>query len=91
MFDGDIFLLDRHNNPGFSGGPVVFVQSDGGPFRVAAVVSGYQAVPQPVHVGHQETAFTYDYNTGIIVTHAIDAALKLIEQNPIGLPVAGAA
>jgi len=91
LFDGAVFLLDGHNNPGFSGGPVVFVQSAGDPFRVAAVVSGYQAVAQPVYAGHEETALTYDYNTGIIVTHAINGALELIERNPIGFEIGGTA
>ncbi len=91
LFDGTVFLLDGHNNPGFSGGPVVFIESPGDAYRVAAVVSGYQAVPEPVYAGRDATALTYHYNTGIIVTHAIDGALKLIEQNPIGFQIGGTA
>jgi hypothetical protein len=38
-------LLDGHNNPGFSGGPVVFAPNgQGAPTNVAAVVSGYKYV-----------------------------------------------
>ena len=38
-----VFFLDGHNNPGFSGGPVVYrdLNQSGAPvFYVAAVVSG---------------------------------------------------
>jgi S1-C subfamily serine protease len=37
----ETFLLDGHNNPGFSGGPVVFRNSNG-EFNVMAIVSGYR-------------------------------------------------
>ena len=46
-----VFFLDGHNNPGFSGGPIVYRDlNQGGPpvFYVAAVVSGYRPEYEPV-------------------------------------------
>jgi len=83
-FGGDVYLLDGHNNPGFSGGPVVFSTRSGPPDRVGAVISGYKFVPEPVFSGNDETELTYKYNTGIIVSYKIEHALGLIRAKPIG-------
>jgi len=91
LFDGAMFLLDGNNNPGFSGGPVVFTEPQSNRYKVAAVISGFQSVPEPVYKGSDQTALTYKYNTGIIVTYTIDGALKLIEENPIGFKLGGVA
>jgi len=89
--DQGAFLLDGHNNPGFSGGPVVFAPPNSSDFRVAAVVSGFQAVKQPIFQGTEETAFTYLYNTGIIVAHDIKEATTIIQGNPSGLQLSTSA
>lgn len=48
--DGTMFLLDGHNNKGFSGGPVVFKSTldSGSTFRVAGVVAAYKPEPERV-------------------------------------------
>ena len=46
--DSVIFYIDGDNNPGFSGGPIVFRYSKSGAYRVAAVVRGYQNEAFPV-------------------------------------------
>ena len=82
--DGPI-LLDGHNNPGFSGGPVAR-RGTKVEQTVIGVVSGYQYVRQNVLDEHgNETPLTYDTNTGIIVAHDIRHALAIIETNPIGI------
>ena len=83
-FAGDLYLLDGHNNPGFSGSPVVFGRSGAPPNCVAAVVSGYHGLPEPVFLERRKTALTYLHNTGIIITYKIETALALIRGNPIG-------
>jgi S1-C subfamily serine protease len=80
----DVFLLDGHNNPGFSGGPVVFGVLGQSDLKVAGIVSGYQAVDEPIFAGDQKTPLSYRYNTGIIVASFIHQATALIRQNPIG-------
>ena len=80
--DRGLVLLDGHNNPGFSGGPVV--GSDGE--RVIGVISGYRHQRQAVLDSNEnEGPYTYDMNTGII--HVWDARQvnQLILDNPIGL------
>jgi hypothetical protein len=91
LFDGARYLLDGHNNPGFSGGPLVFHQPPNMEFRIAAVISGFQATAEPVFAGDQKTPLSYHYNTGIIVAYQIEAALRLISEKPIGFPTVGAA
>lgn len=87
-FQKAVYLLDGHNNPGFSGGPVIFVPPGGKDCKVMAVISGFQAIEEPVFAGGQRTPLVYRYNTGIIVSHAIDTAVELIQANPVGCPLA---
>ncbi len=78
-----LLYLDGMNNPGFSGGPVVF-NRDGDHLRpqVCGVIAGYRTELQPVYQGTTPiTAVAAAANTGIIiatdirhVTDAIDNA-----------------
>ena len=96
---GDIsrIFLDAHGNPGFSGGPVVFVpqgrKSDG--LRVAGVVSYYPATWLPI-VDRDGSAVTSGEgkpvgyvreNPGIVVAIDIRHALEFMDANPIGFPL----
>ena len=87
------FLLDGHNNPGFSGGPVVFshTENKSGGFSVAAVISGYQWEVTPVYMRDEKTPLEYKSNTGIIIAYPVEHAVDLIGQNPIGFKIPGAA
>ncbi len=87
LFDGTMYLLDGHNNPGFSGGPVVWKAPGTERFKVAAVISGYRYVDEPVYDVAGTAPFKYRYNTGIIVSHGVEAALDLIAARPIGYPI----
>ena len=85
---GDVktLLLDGHNNPGFSGGPVVYQSTTDreGSMTVVGVVSGYLKTSEPVYNASNEATLSYDYNTGIVAAHFIDHATDLIHANPIG-------
>ena len=91
----NVFYLDGHNNPGFSGGPVIFEH----PFRIrpqvrgsivkleykiAGVVSGFKPWPQPVYASSKRTRYFAKENTGIMKCYGIDIATDLIDGNPIG-------
>lgn len=76
--------LDGYNNPGFSGGPVVFKKPGYPDFIVASVISGFKSKEEKVYDGDQELALYYKYNTGIIVSYGIKHAVDVIETNPIG-------
>lgn len=81
------FLLDAHNNPGFSGGPVVFRRPEDsytGELKVAAVISSYRYALEPVYQNDVQTTLTYKYNTGIVFATGISHAVDLIMNNPVG-------
>ena len=82
----DLLYLDGHNNPGFSGGPVVFsqLQNSSKGFSVAGVISGYRTSTQPVYRAGKATVFESEYNTGIICAYGIKHVIRLIDQNSIG-------
>ena len=83
---GKPYLLDGHNNPGFSGGPVVFCPPARKEFQIAAVVSGYRWASAPVRdQENRDTEFYLRENTGIIVAYDVSEAVALIRANPIGL------
>jgi hypothetical protein len=80
-----ILYLDGINNPGFSGGPVVFSpHGNVHTMRVAAVISGYRQELNKVFIGEKETDLAVGYNTGIIIAYPIDYAIELINSDPIG-------
>ena len=79
-------FLDGHNNPGFSGGPVVWTNAGDNKFNVGGIISGYRFQNEPVYAGEELTPLVYRYNTGIIIAYGIDIALRLIQDNPIGTP-----
>jgi len=81
-------LLDGHNNPGFSGGPVVAKPPGEEVIRVIGVISGYKSAAEPVLHQGQATPMAVMYNTGIIDTYSIEVALQIISSNPIGCPIA---
>ncbi len=80
-------FLDGHNNPGFSGGPVVFSRPNSIEYKVAAVISAYRYEIEPVYMDSKQSPFTYRYNTGIIVAHGIRHVFGLIDSNPIGIEI----
>lgn len=74
-----LLLLDGHNNPGFSGGPVCFSSSTKKTMTVAGVISGYQYYHQPVvDKDDNPQSLYWKENTGIIyaysIKHAVDIA-----------------
>ena len=92
------FILDAHNNPGFSGGPVVFERPGAIPpvtsgaiiqrkLKVAGIISGYRESQEPVFQNGQKTSLTYAYNTGIVIAESIHHATEMIEANQIGASI----
>ena len=77
-------FLDGHNNPGFSGGPVVFKEQNRNDYKIASVISGFRYTEEPVYQGDNPVPLAYRYNTGIIISYGIKHAIDVIESNPIG-------
>jgi len=97
-----IIYLDGHNNPGFSGGPVIFSNYFKNHLQIAGVVSGYKNNDNPVMIKEiedrsqsqvrekQQKKKIVPYvaeNTGIIVTYSIGYIMEAIRANPIGFPL----
>ncbi len=79
------FLVDGHNTPGFSGGPLVFTpQGEQVKYRVAGVISGYRLSMLPVHDPFGNQIGMLPENSGIVVAHSISTATDLMNANPIG-------
>ena len=84
------FLIDGHNNPGFSGGPVVTIRN--GKDKVAGVIAGYRSSYEEVYgidqsggIDESKVVGSLAANTGILVAYNIKPALDIIAKNPIGL------
>lgn len=83
-----MLYIDGHNNPGFSGGPIVFRPSPNSPFRVAAVVKGFRGEATPVVKGENlqdPNAPAYEdlytrANTGIVVGYSIQHIVNAINN-----------
>jgi S1-C subfamily serine protease len=75
----DQIYVDGHNNPGFSGGPVVGFAPGATQEQVCGVVSGYRYDPEPVYVGSDQTAdLSTRSNTGIVIATSIHHVLDAI-------------
>ncbi|MFB9112079.1 trypsin-like peptidase domain-containing protein [Xanthomonas arboricola pv. corylina] len=81
----ETIFLDGFNNPGFSGGPVVFIPPGSNEFQVCSVVTSFRYVDEPIYEGESEHSLVYRTNTGIIESTNIRIAVDLINSNPIGL------
>jgi S1-C subfamily serine protease len=82
--DRTILLLDGWNNPGFSGGPVVFRPYTAAgmrePMRVAGIVTAYRTEAEPVtEAGRAVPRAEVRLNTGIIIAEQIMRATDAIE------------
>ena len=87
-----ILFLDGHNNPGFSGGPVVFKTPGNQDLKVAGVISGYRVREDSIYRKNgikdkKSDALVYKTNIGIILSYGINCAVDLIKKNPIGYKI----
>lgn len=80
-------LLDGHNNPGFSGAPVVWGYPNSGTPYVLGIVSGFRYNRNPVLTQIGQTDYFVEDNTGIIYVYSIRTAMAFIETNPLGAPL----
>ena len=82
-----VLVIDGHNNPGFSGGPVVYVKAEKD-LCVGGVISGYRFDYEDVIDDKgQGTGLKAEANTGIIIAHGIEHAIDAIKAKQIGVPI----
>ena len=83
----DYVLIDAINNPGFSGGPVVFAARLSNDFKVAGVISGYRIEYDAVLLNGEDIGLRYGYNTGLVLAYDLKRGIEYITQNPTGVKV----
>jgi len=90
-------IIDGQGNPGFSGGPIVFMDEWTKKFKVAGVVKGTHYQEDPVfrkvckddkdpceEYKLEETDMVVKADTGLVIGFTIDSAIDVISKNPIG-------
>ena len=92
IFDSDDGIhriyTDIYNNPGFSGGPMIFQDANTKLIKIGSVVSKFKIENEMVKDYKDEEKELYiQMNTGITITYGIKHAIDLISKNEIGFPV----
>ena len=85
-----VLVIDGHNIPGFSGGPVVFKPQGSSQFRVAGVVSAYRPQPKPVLLSGNVTELYIAENSGLVIAYSFQAGIDHISANPTGVEIGAA-
>ena len=78
------FYLDGINNPGFSGGPIVFKNPTTNQFEVCGIISGYRIDYADTIMDGKTTPIQVQANSGLIIAYSIKVAKDLIDANPNG-------
>ncbi len=74
-----LFFLDGHNNPGFSGGPALCIDSKSKKPAIFGVISGYYHENKPVKNNHGEDEPSHiQENSGIIKCFQAEIAKQII-------------
>lgn len=76
-----IMILDGINNPGFSGGPVCFIDHDTKKPKIGGVISAYKVNESKVFFTIEQADSAYvKENTGLIIAHDIWWAREIIDS-----------
>ena len=82
----EAFIVDGHNLPGFSGGPVVFRPDPTADFRVVGVISRYPTEPFAAQPNSNndgiEANLTVFGNSGLTIAHFLAAGVEHLTNNP---------
>jgi hypothetical protein len=80
--DAVVLYVDGFNNPGFSGGPIIFWNFSSHTYEIAGVVKGYRTDTAKVRINEQTEADTnLLVNSGILVGYSIKHALEAIDTD----------
>lgn len=75
-----ILYIDGFNNPGFSGGPIVYWDFNSHAYRILGVVEGYREEAAKVVVNGVQVDTRLLVNSGILIGYSIRHAIQAIEQ-----------
>jgi S1-C subfamily serine protease len=73
-----VFYIDGFNNPGFSGGPVIFFDFKSHEYKILSVVKGYINDTAKTIANKQQVDTSYLVNSGIMISYSITNALEAI-------------
>jgi hypothetical protein len=79
--DANITFIDGHNNPGFSGGPVLYVDLTDHRYKIMSVVSSYRVEATQTAVDGKLVDSPLLANSGIIQSYSIRYALDAIDAS----------
>lgn len=79
--DAVVFYIDGFNNPGFSGGPIVYWDIGLHKYEILGVVKGYREETAKVLVNGQHMDTQWLVNSGILIAYSIKHANEAIEAD----------
>ncbi len=79
--DAVVLYIDGFNNPGFSGGPIVYWDLSKHTYGIVGVVQGYRADNAKVVVNGKQAESNVLVNSGILIGYSIDHAIQAIKQS----------
>jgi S1-C subfamily serine protease len=79
--DAVVLYIDGFNNPGFSGGPIVYWSFEKHAYFIMGVVKGYREDTAKVIINGQHVDTNLLVNSGILVGYSITHAIQAIEQS----------
>ena len=77
--DAVVLYIDGFNNPGFSGGPIVYWEFKKHAYRILGVVQGFRNETAKVLVNGQQLDTNVLVNSGILTAYSIKHAIDAIE------------
>ncbi len=78
--DAVVLYIDGFNNPGFSGGPILYWDFNKHAYRIVGVVKGYREDTAKVLINGEHVDTQLLVNSGILVGYSIEHAIQAIEQ-----------
>jgi hypothetical protein len=82
--DAVVLYIDGFNNPGFSGGLIVYWDLNKHAYGIAGVVMGYKEDTAKVLINGQHVDTQLLVNSGILVGYGIEHAIQAIERGQNG-------
>lgn len=81
--DAIVLYIDGFNNPGFSGGPIVFWDFTKHTYQIAGVVKGYREDTAKVLVNGEQKDTAWLVNSGILIGYSIKHAINAIKYDQV--------
>ena len=79
--DAVVLYIDGFNNPGFSGGPIIFWNFTTRTYEIIGVVKGYRNDTAKVEVNGKQLDSNILVNSGILIGYSINHALEAIDKS----------